>query len=426
MEYKKFFSLAESKGISNIQITEETEFANEIIVLNNTLEDYSTINKTIYTVKAEYNGKTEKTTTDYLDESIIDLLLEKINNTDSIYQDNYLSKSENNIIERKINVTVNEEIELLKKLNELKNKFTCITNLENYFIESYTKTRIINNNGVDIATDSHTYKYIVEATAEKDGEITNYSKSVLTTNKAEINFQNIATMVMTRADQMLDKQPIKTNKYNVLLDTSVASSIIGHIAEMLSSENIRQKTSCLTNSLNNQMFSHKLTILENSREKSFPGFTIFDKEGTKTANKVLIENGVIKTYLYNNKEANLENTISTGNAYGGIGTRNMFITPTDKSLEDTISQIEDGLYITDYMGASSTSINCSTGNISIQIFGFIIKDGKLTSSFKPCIMTTTIFELLTNIEEICSDLTFEKKSVGSPSIFISNISVAGE
>lgn len=426
MTYEEFFSLGKTKGLLTIQITEETELANEIIILNDSLEDYSTVSKTVYTIKAEQNGKTEKTTSDYLNESILDLLLEKMNHTDSTYQDNYLENKENNYIDNQLNISVNEEIPLLKSFNNIKQNYSYITNLENYFVESYNKTRIINTSGVDISTDSHTYKYIVEATAEHDNEITNYSKSVLTTNKDEINFEKIATMVMERAEQMLNKKAITTNKYNVLLDTSVASSIIGHLVDMLSAESVRQKTSCLTNCLEQQKFSTKLTIQENPLEKAYPGYTIFDKEGTSTTNKVIVETGVIKTYLYNNKEANLENIYSTGNAYNGIRTRNMFVTPTDKSLEATIKEIKDGLYITDYMGASSTSINTSTGNISLQIFGFIIKDGQLTQSFKPCIMTTTIFELLTNIEQVCSDLTFEKKSVGSPSILVSNISIAAE
>ena len=78
------------------------------------------------------------------------------------------------------------------------------------------------------------------------------------------------------------------------------------------------------------------------------------------------------------------------------------------------------------MGAQNTAISCSTGNISLQIFGFVIKNGKIVSSFTPSIMTTTIFELFSNIEEIGSDLTFEKKTSASPSILVSNISVASE
>ena len=45
MTYNDFFNLAKEKGLETIQITEETVIGSETIVLNESLEDYSTINK---------------------------------------------------------------------------------------------------------------------------------------------------------------------------------------------------------------------------------------------------------------------------------------------------------------------------------------------------------------------------------------------
>ena len=426
MTYNDFFNLAKEKGLETIQITEETVIGSETIVLNESLEDYSTINKVTYSVKAEKNNKTEKLSTDYLDETIIDLLIEKLDNTDSNYQDNYLDNKRTDNINKNVNITINKEVEKLKGFNKLKNNYKHITNLENYYTESYEKTRIINNKDTDISTDSHTYKYIVEATAKDNNEVANYSKSILTTNKEEIDFETLANIAMERAELSLNKQKLETKKYNILIDSSVVSSIISRIAAMLSAESIRQKTSCLANSINQKKFSDKLTIVEMPLDNNHPGYTAFDNEGTTTINKTIIDKGIIKTYLYNNKEANIENISSTGNGYDSISTRNMYIEPSTKSIEDIIKSIKDGIYVTDFMGSQNTAISCSTGNISLQIFGFIIIDGKIVSSFIPCIMTTTIFELFSNIEEIASDLTFEKKTSASPSILVSNISVAAE
>ena len=339
---------------------------------------------------------------------------------------NYLDNKRTDNINKNINITINKEVEKLKGFNKLKNNYKHITNLENYYTESYEKTRIINNKNTDISTDSHTYKYIVEATAKDNENIANYSKSILTTNKDNIEFEKLANIAMERAELSLNKQKLETKKYNILIDSSVVSSIISRIAAMLSAESIRQKTSCLANSLNEKKFSDKLTIVERPQDDKYPGYTAFDNEGTTTINKTIIDKGIIKTYLYNNKEANIENISSTGNGYDSISTRNMYIEPSSHSLEDIIKSIKDGIYVTDFMGSQNTAISCSTGNISLQIFGFIIKDGKIVSSFIPCIMTTTIFELFSNIEEIASDLTFEKKTSASPSILVSNISVAAE
>ena len=218
------------------------------------------------------------------------------------------------------------------------------------------------------------------------------------------------------------KEKLKTKKYNIVLDNTVASSIIYHLVDMLSGSSIRNKVSCLEDSLGEKKFSKLLTIIEDPTNKTYPGYRLFDDEGIDTSKKTIIEKGVIKSYFYNIKEAKLADTKSTGNGYGKISTKNMYVVPGDK--KDLLKDLKDGLYITDYMGSQGTAINMTNGNISLQIFGFIVEDGKLIKGFVPAVMTTTIFELLSNIEEVGSDLVFNNTSCASPSILIKDISIA--
>ena len=104
----------------------------------------------------------------------------------------------------------------------------------------------------------------------------------------------------------------------------------------------------------------------------------------------------------------------------------MYVTPGEKSLEELFKEINNGIYITHYMGSEGASINVSSGNISMQVFGYIIENGKLLCGFEPAVLTTTIFELLSNIEDIGNDLKFSTRSSASPSLYIKDISIAGE
>lgn len=426
MTYQEFFDLAKSKGITNIQITEDEKQENSIYLINNTLEDYTDCEKKVYTIKAEVNGKTENLNTEYLDESIIDLLIEKLNNTESNYEDEYLSNKSNNQITKIVTVDVTEQTELLKSLYNKKDKFPLTKSLEIAYSDTYTKTRIINSNSVDIATDSHCYELYVEASAEKDETIATYSESLLVTDKDKINFSDIVNNVLNLTSLATTKKKLETKKYNIILSNKVASRIIDHLQDMLSAELIHQKKSCLINKINEQVFSKKLNIVEEPRNKDYPGYIIFDKEGTDTINKEIITDGIIKTYLYDIKEAKIDKVKSTGNKYNGIAGRNMYIKPGNKNLSELFKKIDNGLYITHYMGSMGSSINESSGNISMQVFGYIIENGKIVCGFEPAVLTSSIFELLTNVEEIGNDLQFIMKSSASPSIYIKDISIAGE
>ena len=426
MSYKEFFSLAKSKGIENIQITEETKQENSIYLINNKLEDYTDSEKITYTIKAQVNRKTEQLSTEYLDETIIDLILEKIHTTESKYEDEYLELNCNNQISKNEKVDITKEIEIIHELNCLKEKYNLTKSLEIAYSDIYTKTRIINNKGVDISTDSHNYELYTEASAEKEENIATYSESILVSNKEKLNFSKIINNVLKLASLSAIKRKLETKRYNIILNNEVASQIISHLQDMLSADLIHQKKSCLENKLNEQVFSNKLTIIEEPRNKDYPGYTIFDKEGTSTINKELIKNGVIQTYLYDVKEAKVDKISSTGNKYNGIGTRNMYVTSGDKSLDELFKEINNGIYITHYMGSIGSSINSTNGNISMQVFGYVIEDGKLICGFEPSVLTTSIFELLSNIEEIGDDLKFSSLSAASPSLYIKDISIAGE
>ena len=426
MNYQDFISLAQKKGITNIQITIETSRSNEIYYINDTLEDYSDISKTIYSIKAEYNGKVEHLQTEYLDESIIDLLIEKINLVDTSYQEDFLDKRTLSGATYSKEVSTKEEISKIKELYKMKEKYPLIKSIEFAFSDDYEETKIINSKGLDLTTSSHVYKFITEAVAQKNNESASYDRSILVTDKSKIDFENMTKEVLEMATLQVSKRKLETKKYDIVLDNNVVNAILSSLKNMLSSQSIRKKTSCLTDQINKNIFSKHLSIHEEPLNAEHPGYTLFDKEGTNTFNKVIIEKGTLKTYLYDNKEAKLSKITSTGNSYGQISTRNMYIEPTNKPVKELLEIMKDGIYITDKMGASGTSINESTGNISIQIFGYIVENGKIVCGFNPAIMSTTIYELLSNIEAVGSDLTFRRKDIGCPSLYIRNISIASE
>ena len=88
-------------------------------------------------------------------------------------------------------------------------------------------------------------------------------------------------------------------------------------------------------------------------------------------------------------------------------------------------KINKGLIITDFVGLHSGA-NSITGDFSLAAKGFYIEDGIKTHPVEQITVAGNFFTLLNNIEEIGSDLKFPMSSVGSPSIVIKELSIAGE
>ena len=424
MNYNEFFILGKENGLDNIQITATTVESIEIEFIDEKLENYINTNHTNYSIKAEKNKKTETLTSDYLDKDIIDLLLFKIDNTDTFYENEYIEKKKIKDNNRFIEVDADREFNILKDIYKNKNKDNRISKITAAYEDSYIKTEIINSNGAHLETSSHNYLFYIDVLVEDNKNSISYDKQVLKTNKEEIDFENIVNSTLEEALLMINKEDLETKKYNVILSNKVASRILSHLEDMLNQQNIRTKTSCMCSKLNKEIFNNLITIIEDQPNEKLPGYRLFDDEGTETKKKMIVENGILKSYFSNIKEAKINNIKSTGNGYGSISTRNMFINPSNTTNQDIFKELKNGIYITDYMGASNTSISATTGNISLQIFGFIIEDGKIKSGFNPCIMTTSIFELFNNVKLIGDTLEFTNTKAASPILLIENISVA--
>ena len=147
-----------------------------------------------------------------------------------------------------------------------------------------------------------------------------------------------------------------------------------------------------------------LTMTDDGTDPNMVVSPPFDSEGVPTQKNVIIENGVLKTYLHNTSTAKLNDTISTGNA-GLIFPRawNCAIAPGSMSKDDMISNIKDGLYITNLWYTRFQ--NYQTGDFSTipRDAVFEIKDGKITGAVKDIRISENMLGMLDRIKHIGND-----------------------
>ena len=267
MKYNEFLLIASQNQITNIQIAETSLNDVNINTKNGKLSDYNISSTKEYSIKAEYKGKTVKISTQYLDESIIDLIKIKSEYTDSNYQDMYLTDTSNNNHEKLAELpNQNSIISRLYDADSFRTKNKYIKELNLYFEEENKVVRIINSNGVDIATSSHLYELSIELVLKDKTTISDY-KTYIVTDYDALDIEKSINDLYTESVKMLKKDQLETKKYDIVLSKKVSSNILSSIIPMLSSANIRQKTSCLQNKLNKKIFSSKMSIVEDPTNK---------------------------------------------------------------------------------------------------------------------------------------------------------------
>jgi len=240
--------------------------------------------------------------------------------------------------------------------------------------------------------------------------------------------ESVGQTAAKRTLQRLGARKVKTVRVPIIFDPQVARSLLGHIFEAANGESIYRNASFLTGKLGEQIAGENVTVIDDGTIPGGFGSSPFDMEGVPTRRTVVVENGVLKSYLLNTYAAKKLGLATTGNASRGlagnpgIGSGNFFLKPGAKTPRQIIADVKDGLYVTEFLGFG---VNLVTGDFSRGAGGLWIVNGELTYPVEEITVAGNLKEMLRNISEIGNDLEF-RGSVACPTIRIDGMTVAGE
>ena len=160
----------------------------------------------------------------------------------------------------------------------------------------------------------------------------------------------------------------------------VATSILGHIFEGINGDSVYRGASFLAGKLGEKIAGDHVTVIDDGTMVGGFGTAPFDGEGIPTRRTVVIENGVLKSYLLNTytaKKLGLQTTANASRGLAGtpgIGPGNYFLQPGTKTPKEIIADIPEGLYVTEFLGHGA---NLVTGDYSRGASGLWISGGEL-------------------------------------------------
>lgn len=419
MTYKEFFNLAHNNKLSNVQITEKTNIDISANILNDKVTQFERGNNTNYMISCDYEDKTVRVSSNYLDENIINVLMEKGKYLDSNLKTDIITDlSNNNAINDEVLLDIDKEINKILSLNSLREEESWV--IESNITSNYEKIRIINDLGVDMSSSTIINLFECEVNIEIDGEIKN--REIRRIFNDDIDYKEIVSNIIDELKIATKVSDITSGKYSILINGSEVNRLLRNLIFHLSIHAVNKKMSMFNDMLDKKVFSNNINIIEDPINKDMPGYRLFDDEGTKTKYKEIFKDGVLKTYLSDNKSSKEANSISTGNRYGKVSTRNMYLEKGNNSYDDLIKKLGNGIIIY-HIIRNDNAADYASKDITFQAYGLLVKNGKIVSGLKPFIVDTNYFELLNNVREVGNDLYFSDKTSASPSIIVDDISV---
>ena len=243
----------------------------------------------------------------------------------------------------------------------------------------------------------------------------------------EFDFKKIAQNAVSDAVSKLNPISINLKESKCIIENMAFTSLIDSMAGIFSAEAVQKGVSLLKGKLGEKIAGEKFSLVDDPHLKDGEGSSSFDAEGVPTKYKELISDGILKTYLYNLKTAKKDGVNSTGNASKGgykgtigISSFNLYVKKGEKSFEELLKEIGNGILITDFAGLHS-GLNSISGDFSLAAEGFLIKNGKKSAPLNQMTVAGNFFELLKDIDEVGNDLKFSLSSTGSPSVLIKKL-----
>ncbi|HEY1754751.1 MAG TPA: metallopeptidase TldD-related protein [Bryobacteraceae bacterium] len=239
--------------------------------------------------------------------------------------------------------------------------------------------------------------------------------------------EEVGRRAAARTLRRLDARKATTQKAPVIFEPRTARSLLGDISDAVNGGAIYKHSSFLTGKLGEKVASEALTVIDDSTMPGLFGSTPFDDEGVTTRRTVVIEKGVLKSYLLNTYFARKLGLKTTGNASrglsgnAGIGAGNFYIEAGVITEEAMIAQVRQGLYVTELIGATANNV---TGDYSSGAAGVWIENGELTYAVSEITIAGNLKQMLMDLTQTASNLEF-RGSVASPTIMIQEMTISG-
>ncbi|MCW4038053.1 MAG: TldD/PmbA family protein [Candidatus Bathyarchaeota archaeon] len=219
--------------------------------------------------------------------------------------------------------------------------------------------------------------------------------------------------------QAVEARSPKPRAYEVVADSDLIGLILheafGHASE---GDLVATKESVLEGRRGDRIASPQVTLVDEGVVEG--GYYLpFDDEGVEKGRQVIVEDGVLKSFLHSRETAFKLGGPSSGNARAqGFGSKpivrqtNLFMEQGNHSREELVEDIEDGLYICG-TGARGGQVNVALGTFTFRVGpSYTITKGEVGEIVRGVSISGTILETLQSVVAVGEDFAIRTSLFG--------------
>ena len=297
---------------------------------------------------------------------------------------------------------------------------------------AYISNSISNSNGISGFDKGTVIECSIAALAKEGSTVTPVCFEFNASRNYDVNPEWVGKEAAKMALSALKTKSVETKSTTLILTQFALQDLFAYtLINAVRADNVQRNQSPFKSKLGEKVASDNLTIYDDGL---FPGGLrtwAFDGEGAPHQKTAVIEKGILTNFLYDNYSAQKEGKESTGNASRAgylstpsIDTTNFHIMPGNKTSDEMLSEVDDGLIVYYLQGAHSS--NPISGEFSVVATpAWKIKKGEIVHCSRGVMLAGNIFEVLKNVSLVGNN----ERQMGqliSPWIQVENVRVIGK
>lgn len=280
------------------------------------------------------------------------------------------------------------------------------------------ESALVHSNGfADEAHDTYCWCEVSAATRDADGRRPEEDAAAYTRFLSELpSAQTLGALATERALARMGAKRAASAMLPMVVESRCAGRLIGILLRCLTGRALQQKQSLYEGKQGTRIASTALTIKDDPFLPRGIGSRVWDGEGITAKRFAVIERGILRNFYVDNYYGRkLGRSPSTGTA------SNLVFEPGTLNADQMIASLKHGMLVTRFLGGNA---NDTTGDFSLGVQGFVIRDGKRVEPFAEMNISGNQAELWRQLRALGND-PFPFSSIRVPTLWFEAVQFSG-
>jgi PmbA protein len=245
------------------------------------------------------------------------------------------------------------------------------------------------------------------------------------------HYLEIALQQVKLLEQAKRRADVHTGRMPVLFTPTGALVLAFPLMVGIDGKNVYTGTSPVASKLDHKLFDSEISVVDDGTLDGRIGSASHDDEGVPHRRNRIVEQGVLKSFLYDLKTAAQSGVESTGNAGRGLFSppypqpTNFLLLPGSTHLKEMIASIQDGVLVDQVLGLGQGNILSGAFSNPVGL-GFKIEKGEIVGRVKDISIAGNIYDVLEHVAAVSRETQWVYSSFNLPYILLPEMNVVAK